>query len=121
LRYYLDANLSPRIVRIVHDFHSALDITSAHQLGQSEWPDSRQLRFAADEGRILITEDRKDFETLALAWVEAGAEYPGILLLPDSIASDEFARIARAIVHFEREQTQGVPAFYFDFLRAADA
>lgn len=121
MRYYLDADLSPKIVAAVARLDPAIDIIAARAVGHDHWTDPEQLRFATSEGRVFISEDRKDFGPLARETINAGAEFVGMLMLPSSIPSDDYGAIARAIVAFEREHPQGIPACYFDFLRAARA
>jgi nucleoside-diphosphate-sugar epimerase len=73
-----------------------------------------------EQGRVIVTENRDDFADLADQYAEGQQVYTGILRLPNSIGTDEFGRIARAIVRFEREHPEGVPPLYFDYLRADD-
>lgn len=94
-----------------------LDITSAHELGHRGWSDPIQLAYVMEQDRIIITENRAVFADLARLAIEQGVEYAGILLLPGSMKNEHIGPIARAIVRFEREHRDGVPPFYFDYLR----
>jgi predicted nuclease of predicted toxin-antitoxin system len=108
------------IVDAAQALDTTIDVVAAHTLGHQNWSDEQQLRYATAEGRILVTEDRKDFPPIALAFIARGERFSGIVLLPSSIAHDEYARIARAIVRFEREHPDGVPHGYVDYLRPDD-
>ena len=45
------------------------DVLHTYDVGNREAPDSRQLLFAAETGRIIVTLDREDFEELHRWWL----------------------------------------------------
>lgn len=79
-----------------------IDVTSAQELGHLRWTDKEQPDYATREGRIILTEDRKDFSTLSRRYTEDGSEYAGI---------------ARSLVRFEREHPLGAHDGFYDYLR----
>ena len=97
IRFYLDADLSPRIVVIARGLGGGLDVVSAHEVGMAEADDDHQLARAAGEGRGLVTRTRDDFVTLPLAAYQERAPHAGLLLVPPSSASHQAARLARAL------------------------
>ena len=54
--FFLDEDLSPRIATIARE--QGLDVLSTHESGRNGLDDEEQLRFAAQEGRILVTCNR---------------------------------------------------------------
>lgn len=56
--------------------------TSAHTHSRFAESDSSQLRFAASEGRTLLTHDT-DFLAESAEFLAAGGHHAGILLVPD--------------------------------------
>ena len=48
-------------------------------------PDPVILAAAQDEGRVLVTEDAKDFRPLALAEVNAGRPYPAFIFTDNDV------------------------------------
>lgn len=54
-----DEDLAPAIADIVR--RQVLDVVSVHELGRRQSSDDEQLRFAAAQGRVLLTRNRDDF------------------------------------------------------------
>jgi hypothetical protein len=87
-QFYLDENLPQGLVAALNAFgHQAVSTT---ELGRKRTPDYRQLLFAAQTKRILVTFDGDDFRLLHGAWREwsvawgtstAVARHAGILVL----------------------------------------
>jgi Domain of unknown function (DUF5615) len=74
----LDAHISgPRIARALrehgHDVRSADEERELDSLA-----DEQLLELAAEEGRVMITFDVKDFTVLARRWAEAGRTHAGL-------------------------------------------
>lgn len=78
MRLFLDAHISgPRIARALrdrgHDVRAADEERDLDGLG-----DEQLLELAADEGRVMITFDVKDFTVIARRWAEAGKAHAGL-------------------------------------------
>ena len=78
MRLFLDAHISgPRIARALrdrgHDVRAADEERDLDGLG-----DEQLLELAADEGRVMITFDVKDFTVIARRWAEAGKANAGL-------------------------------------------
>ncbi len=96
MRLLLDANLSGR--RIAGPLRSA-----GHDvLALSEHPeleglhDPEVLALAAEEARILITRNSKDFAPLLREWAEAGRYHAGCILVW-TLGHQDFGRIVKAV------------------------
>ena len=78
MRLFLDAHISgPRIARALrdrgHDVRAADEERDLDGLG-----DEQLLELAADEGRVMITFDVKDFTVIARRWAEASKAHAGL-------------------------------------------
>ncbi len=58
--------------------------------------DADVLALAADDRRVLVTHNSRDFEPLTREWAEAGRSHAGVILVW-SLRSNEFAGIVAAI------------------------
>ena len=96
MKLYLDEDLSPRVVALLRE--RGLDATGAHEVGQVGRSDLEQLRYAAREGRCLITRNVTDFLELIRSLIKQQESHVGIILVPASFPGDEFALLADAIV-----------------------
>jgi predicted nuclease of predicted toxin-antitoxin system len=81
LRLLLDANLSPRgVARPLraagHDVRAL-----AEELALEGLDDPDVLALAADEDRILVTRNSRDFAPLLRQWAEAGRPHAGAILI----------------------------------------
>lgn len=95
VRFYLDADLSPRIAAIGRDL--GLDAVSAHDVGMTEADDADQLGRAASEGRILVTRNRDDFIQLTLEAYHEHRPHAGLLLIAATGRHHQTSRVAHAL------------------------
>lgn len=58
-RFQADADFNHKIVLALRRKEPAIDIRSAHEAGITGIRDEEVLRKAADQGRILVSHDRK--------------------------------------------------------------
>ncbi len=106
MRFYLDENLSPRVAELLRT--RGLDVVSAHEVRNTQLDDRSQLRYAAGERRALVTCDIADFTELAAECIAANVEHAGIVLVPPTFRTDEFAAIADAVEQVAREYPEGL-------------
>jgi len=92
VRLLLDANLSARRVGgpLRADGHDVLALSEHAELEGLE--DSLVLALAAEESRILVTRNSKDFAPLLREWAEAGRHHAGCVLIW-TLGHHEFAAI----------------------------
>jgi hypothetical protein len=96
-----------------------VDITTVHEAGTEGNPYDVQFAFATTQGRCIVTYDRDDFITLAVAWAAQGRDHAGILLVSCSLPSNHFAAIARALTRYHRQHAEEVYPNRFDRLHPA--
>lgn len=106
MKLYLDENLSPRIAEMLRA--RGLDATSVHEVGNAQLDDGAQLRYASREGRAIVTGNVAHFVLLARDAVATNTEHGGIILVPSSFRTDEFAAIADGIEQVAREHPAGL-------------
>jgi uncharacterized protein DUF5615 len=78
LRLFLDAHISgPRIARALRE--RGHDVRAADQERELDGLEDEQLlELAAQEGRVMVTFDVKDFTVIARRWAEAGRAHAGL-------------------------------------------
>ncbi len=77
MRLFLDAHVSARRVaralrELGHDVRAA-----GEERALDGWPDERLLELAADEQRIMVTFNARDFARIAQAWAGAQRSHAG--------------------------------------------
>jgi predicted nuclease of predicted toxin-antitoxin system len=122
-RFALDEDLSPRISEIARGL--GLDVVSVHEIGRRGMPDDDQLRWAAREGRILITRNRDDFIEWTVAFFQRGEPHAGVLLITTLLSIQSPARVVHAIGHWvddakARFGGDSPTPYFIDFLTDAD-
>ena len=117
MTFYLDENLSPRVAEILRA--RGLDVVSAHEVGNTQLDDWSQLRYAAGERRVIVTADLVDFVNLAEQSIAGNLDHAGIVLVPPTMRTDEFAAIADAVEQVSREHTGGLAGTVIYLKRAA--
>jgi hypothetical protein len=83
-------------------------VVSAHEARNTQLDDRSQLRYATEESRALVTCDVADFAELAAEWIGANRVHAGIVFVPPTFRTDEFAAIADAVEHVAREYPEGL-------------
>jgi len=81
LRLLLDANLSPKRIGgpLASRGHDVVSVAADAALGALD--DPQVLELAAEESRILVTRNARDFTPLLREWAEAGRHHAGCILI----------------------------------------
>jgi predicted nuclease of predicted toxin-antitoxin system len=87
-KVYLDEDVSVEVAKLLHAGQcDALTTAEAKRLGAS---DRDQLEFSTSDGRVLVTHNRRDFESLARIRFETRISHAGLIIAvrrpPRSIA-----------------------------------
>ncbi|MDP8930434.1 MAG: DUF5615 family PIN-like protein [Actinomycetota bacterium] len=92
MRLLLDANLSPKRIGSVlgERGHDVLSLASDATLGAFD--DPQVLELAAEQQRILVTRNARDFAPLLREWAEADRRHSGCILIW-TLAHHEFGAI----------------------------
>jgi predicted nuclease of predicted toxin-antitoxin system len=78
-RLFLDQHIPLNIAEALRGSgHEALSVREAGLLGAS---DDLLLRFAAEQGRVFISSDYRDFARLSREWNQEARDFPGIVLV----------------------------------------
>lgn len=118
LRYLLDEDVNPAVSEAGRALD--LDVVSVHEIERTgvAFPDDAQLRFAAADGRIMVTRNRDDFIRLTRDFFQAGEAHFGVLVIPHTLPNRDPGGIARALKrwHDRRPPGQGPEHYIIDFL-----
>ncbi len=86
IRLLVDQNFNENIVDGLVRRDSSLDLVHVRDVGLSAVPDATILEWAANQGRILLTHDRRTIPRFAYARVKAGQPMPRVFLAGDDMA-----------------------------------
>jgi hypothetical protein len=81
IRFQADADIRAQIVVAVRSREPAIDFASALDSNLEGLSDPEVLDIAADQGRILVTHDRRTMPTFFRRRLEAGQTSPGLFLV----------------------------------------
>jgi predicted nuclease of predicted toxin-antitoxin system len=101
-RFLLDEDLDPTAAEVARGL--ALDVVSVHEIDHLGLSDEEQLRFAAAEGRILLTHNRDDFLALTTEFYRRGAPHRGVLIVTAGLPNNHPERLAHAMARWKRER-----------------
>ena len=82
LRLLIDHNLDQNILRGLIRRIPQLDAVTAFEIGMSEATDSELLTWATQEGRIVVTHDRRTMPTHAADLMSKGKNIAGLFVVP---------------------------------------
>lgn len=96
MRLLLDANLSPKRIGgpLTKQGHDVLSLASDATLGALD--DPQVLELAAEQARILVTRNARDFAPLLREWAEADRHQDGCILIW-TLAHHEFGAVIRGV------------------------
>jgi len=89
LRLFIDQDLDHDILRGLIRRIPRLDAVTAFEIGMSGATDSQLLSRAAQEGRIIVTHDRKTMPKHAGDLMGAGKNIAGLFVVPRSLSLRE--------------------------------
>ena len=115
IAFYCDEDVPVLVARIARGL--GVDIVHTEELGRKGSTDEEQMQFAAQEGRILLTRNCKDFRPFSTSFAERGLPHAGVLGISPNLAEMSPATIARALQRYDHERPDGMPAYMFDYLR----
>ncbi|MGH9165540.1 MAG: DUF5615 family PIN-like protein [Acidimicrobiales bacterium] len=103
MRLLLDANLSPKRVGrpLEGRGHDVLSLASDAALGALADPEV--LALAAEQPRILVTRNSRDFAPLLREWAEGDRHHHGCILIW-TLPHNQFARIVSSIARLLDER-----------------
>lgn len=103
MRLLLDANVSPKRIgdALERQGHDVLSLASDPALGALA--DPQVLELAAEQRRILVTRNSRDFAPLLRQWAEANRHHSGCVLIW-SLAHNEFGRIVAGVTKLLEER-----------------
>lgn len=97
MRILLDAHISGRTVgkALIERGHDVLALDSEIELeGLS---DPEVLELAADEGRVLVTANIRDFEPLLREWAGESRPHAGVILVPSTVRNEAFGLLISSV------------------------
>jgi predicted nuclease of predicted toxin-antitoxin system len=81
VKFYFDEDSGQR--RLIAALRShGIDVVTSHDAGMNARDDESHLKLAAEEGRILVSANARDFALLHRRWLEQGRSHFGVLIIP---------------------------------------
>ncbi|MGH9202481.1 MAG: hypothetical protein ACRD2A_14745, partial [Vicinamibacterales bacterium] len=77
-------------------------------IGNTRLDDRSQIRYSVGSHRASVTCDIRDFTELTGEFIAANVEHAGIVLVPSTFPTDDFAVIADAVEHIARQHPDGL-------------
>ena len=104
-RLYFDEDADARLAEALR--RRGYDVETTVEAGLLEASDEEQLLFAAGQQRALVTHNIKHFPGVHAAWMEAGREHWGIIILVGhSAVSAWLRRMENLFNRFSAEELQ---------------
>jgi predicted nuclease of predicted toxin-antitoxin system len=105
VRLVLDANLSPKRIGSVLERkgHDVLSLAADPVLGALD--DALVMELAAEQARILVTRNSRDFAPLLREWAEADRHHAGCILIW-TLSHHEFGAIIKGVTRLLLERPE---------------
>ena len=105
LRFLLDEDMSDRVAIGLRA--RDVDAISVHEIDRAnrKLPDEEQLAFAAEQGRVIVTYNRADYQALDAAWRIEGRQHAGIFWCSErTLPRRAIGDLIRALAAMAQEQ-----------------
>jgi predicted nuclease of predicted toxin-antitoxin system len=109
MKLYLDEDLSSQIAERLRD--AGVNAVSAVDAGNVQLSDREQLRFAAAEGRALVTRNVRHFIALSKEAIARQEAHAGIVLCSSSVRGFEVSKIVAALLRLVQRHPSGLGPF----------
>lgn len=86
VRFQADADLDGRVLRGLRRAAPEIDIRSAADARLAGVPDPAVLRYASEQGRVLVSQDRRTMPVHFHQYVSTGAKSPGVILVREGVS-----------------------------------
>ena len=86
VRFQADADLDGRVLRGLRRVAPEIDVRTAADARLAGVPDIEVLRRAAEQGRVLVSQDRRTMPAHFRQYIRAGVKSPGVILLREGIS-----------------------------------
>jgi len=86
VRFQADADLDGRVLRGFRRVAPEIDVRSAADARLAGVPDTEVLRRAAEQGRVLISQDRRTMPAYFRRYTSVGLQSPGLILLREGVS-----------------------------------
>ncbi len=113
--YYCDEDVHILVATIGRQ--RGLDVMHTQEYGRKGASDVDQLKFAAQEGRMLITVNCSDFEPITVGLMQDGSPHAGVLCIPAPMSRRHPRETVQALLRFAALYPDGVPPYFMSFLR----
>lgn len=90
VRFQADADLNQIIVKATFRLEPAIDFQTAHAAGLAGLDDKEVLKLAAEQGRVLVSHDRKTMPTQFSQFI-LSEDCPGLLIVSQKQPISEVA------------------------------
>ena len=112
---YLDEDVYRRLPALLRA--EGYDAISARELGHtgSEWDDEKQLTYATENKRAILTHNEKDFKPLAQKWEQVRREHYGIVVTEQSSIGVVLRRLLRLLDSVTADEMKNTFRYLSDF------
>lgn len=104
MKFYLDHDVDISLAARLRQWGH--DVLTTKEAGHAEWSDEQQLAFAASEGRVFLTHNRRDFRRLHRLCIEQNRWHSGIIIsahLPLEELERRLARLFAAYTSYDMQ------------------
>ena len=115
MKFLLDEMFPPRLAEELRS-RSIDAIAAVEDPELRAAPDSELLERAANQGRVLVTENIRDFAVLDSQWMATNRKHPGILLVSTKTYPYNQARLGRLVSAIEQANKTQMNADTIAFL-----
>jgi len=102
IRLYLDEDVHKRIVTALRLRH--FDVISAHETDRLGESDDRQLQFATEQGRTLLTFNTPHYLQLHHVWLQENRTHAGIIVSDQLPIGETIRRLLNLLNHVTADE-----------------
>ena len=114
MKYLTDEHVPPVLPQLLHA--AGVDVRTIQECGLRGRPDEEILAFAADEGRCMVTSDKKDYDRLTRDFALQGLPHAGVVCVSRSFSNDQASAVAAGLIRLHEQYPDGVYPYFLVYL-----
>jgi hypothetical protein len=114
LKFYIDEDISPKVVEILRQH--GIDGVSAHDIGLAGASDEDQFAEAVSRKCAIVTRNKDDFITLTVQAFENRSPHYGLVVFSHRISGSDFGEMAALLEKCAKKNPEGMGAYTIEFI-----
>ena len=119
MKYLTDEHIPLLLAQLLRA--AGIDARTVQECGLRGRTDDVVLRYAAAEGRAVVTANCKDFKKFTTEFLAGGLPHAGVICFGHYLQTNEAPGAAAALITYAAENPDGMPTYLLTYLSSSSS